>query len=181
MTKERKYLIVCGVVLLLAGFVYRFYPFNMGTAGSGLSIELKQKKIAKYSSTVKNRAAVEKHLESLKKKIASSSGRYLAGTTPALAAVDIQNIIGKIAEKTGVGIDRVDVKKEKKKEDSSVVSIPVRFTVTTTTRQLRDMIYWIESSEKLLRIIELSSTVGKIAYPEQIRTNVTVEGFFLEQ
>lgn len=180
MTKERKYLFLCGAVLLLAGLVYRFYPFDAGLTGSRENLALKQRKIIKYSSVVQQKESVEKHIKNLNRIVAASSKQILKGSTPALAAVDIQNILNQIADRVEISISRIDIKKETRIKGENIISIPVRFNIVSTTGQLKDMVYHIESSEKLLRIVDIKSNVLKKKYPEQIRSTITVEGFIRE-
>jgi len=180
MTKERKYLFLCGAVLLLAGLVYRFYPSDAGLTGSRESLALKQRKIIKYSSVVQQKGSLEKHLKKLSKIVAASSQQFLRGSTPALAAVDIQNILNQIADRVEISIPRIDIKKEVSIKGESIISIPVSFNIVSTTGQLKDMIYYIESSEKLLRVVDIKSDVLKKQYPEQIKSTITIEGFIRE-
>lgn len=180
MTKERKYLYLCGAVLLLAGLVYRFYPSDVGLTGFREGFALKQRKIIKYSSVVGQKESVEKHLKKLNKIVASSVKQFLKGSTPALAAVEIQNILNQIADKVEISISRIDIKKETREKGETIISIPVRFNIVSTTTQLKDMIYYIESSDKLLRIVDMKSNVLKKKHPEQIRSTITIEGFIRE-
>ncbi len=180
MTKERRYILIGGCLLVLFGLIYRFYPFGIDFLESDSGFELKLKKIQKYSAAVKQKPYIEKYLMKLNKVSAASLNVLLKGTTPALGAVDIQNTLNQIAQKVGVNITRIDIRKAKKLDADEIISIPVRFTITSTTRQLRDMIFFIESSPKLIRIIDIQSKVGQKKYPEYIRSTITVEGFIRE-
>ncbi len=166
--------------MLLAGFVYRFYPFGFEFLNETSDLALKQKKIAKYSAAIQLKPHIDKHLMALNKIAGESTNLFLRGTTPALAAVDIQNTLNSIAEKVGISISRMDVQKEKKLEKDNIVSIQVAFRITSTTRQLRDLVYYIETSEKLIRIIDIQANVQKNKGPEEIASSITVEGFIRE-
>ena len=180
MTKERKYILIGGCLLLLFGLICRFYPFGFEFLNGNAGIALKQKRILKYNVAVQQKPNIEKHLMKLNKITADSVNVFLKGTTPALAAVDIQNTLNRIAEKVGISISRIDIQKEKKLEEDEIISIPVRFRITSTTRQLRDMIFYIESSEKLIRIIDIQSNARKKKFPEHINSSITIEGFIRE-
>jgi len=166
--------------LLLAGFVYRFYPFGFEFLNGTSDLALKQKKIAKYSAAIQQKPYIDKHLMALNKIVGESANLFLKGATPALAAVDIQNTLNSIAEKVGISISRIDVQKEKKLEKENIVSIHVAFRIASTTRQLRDLLYHIEASEKLIRIIDIQANVQKNKNPEEIASSITVEGFIRE-
>lgn len=166
--------------MLLAGFIYRFYPFGFEFLNGSSDLALKQKRIAKYSLAIQQKPYIDKHLATLSKIAGESAHLFLKGATPALAAVDIQNTLNGIAEKVGVSVSRMDVQKEKKLEKENIVSIQVAFRITSTTRQLRDLMYYIEASEKLIRIIDIQSNVQRNKIPEEIASNIMVEGFIRE-
>lgn len=166
--------------MLLAGFIYRFYPFGFEFLNGSADLALKQKRIAKYSLAIQQKPYIDKHLATLSKTAGESAGLFLKGSTPALAAVDIQNTLNGIAEKVGVSVSRMDVQKEKKLEKENIVSIQVGFRITSTTRQLRDLIYYIEASGKLIRIIDIQANVQRNKIPEEIASSIMVEGFIRE-
>jgi len=166
--------------LLLAGFIYRFYPFGFEFLDGTSDLALKQKKIVKYSEAIQQKPYIDKHLIALSKIAGESAKLFLKGSTPALAAVDIQNTLNGIAEKVGVSVSRMDVQKEKKLEKDNILSIQVTFRITSTTRQLRDLIYYIEASEKLIRIVNIQANVQNNKTPEEIVSSITVEGFIRE-
>lgn len=180
MTKERKYLMLGGCLLLLAGIIYRFYPFGFEYLNGDSDIALKQKKVIKYRLELQQKPNIDKHLMALNKVAGESANVFLKGTTPALAAVDIQNILNNIAEKVGVSISRMDIQKEQKLEEDKIVIIRVGFKITSTTRQLRDMLYHIETSGKLIRIIDIQANAQRNKTPEEIVSSITVEGFIHE-
>lgn len=180
MTRERKILIACGAVLLAAALVYRFFPSGGISILGGDDLALKNRKIAKYLTVVENRKSVEKEMGQLEKAIASSSHLFLQGKTSALAAVDMQNVLNRIAEKVGITISRIDVGKPEKLENEAISMVTVKFSTVSTTRQLRDLIYALESSKKELRVRSIQSRVGKVAYPEQVSSTITIEGFSVE-
>jgi len=180
MTKERKYILIAGCLFIFLGLIYRFYPFGFDSFGDSPGIALKLKKIQKYTGVVNQKSYIEKYLTKLNKVYASSVNLFLMGSTPALGAVDIQNTLNKIAQKVGADIRRIDIRKAKKIENAGITRVPVRFSMTTTTRQLRDMIFHIESSPKLIRIINIQLSVAGKKLPESIRSTITVEGFIRE-
>ena len=180
MTKQRKYILIAGSLLLLIGAVYRFYPFGFAFLDGTSNLAFQQKKIAKYRVAVKQKPYIDKHLQALKKTADQAANQFLRGSTPALAAVDIQNTLNSIAEKVGISISRMDIQKEKKIEENNLVSIQVMFRIRSTTRQLRDLIYYLESSEKLIRIIDIRANVQRNKVPEEILSGITVEGFIRE-
>lgn len=180
MTKEKKYILIIGSLLLFVALIYRYSFFGVEFFSENQELELKQKKILKYEAAVQQKKYIEKYLVKLNRASAESEKIFLKGTTPALGAVDIQNTLNTIAQKVGINIQRIDIRKTKSLKGKNMISIPVRFTMNSTTRQLRDMIFYIENSKKLLRIINLTSNVRRVRHPERVDSSVTVEGFIRE-
>lgn len=187
MTNEYKKILIAGSILLVIALIYRFYPATGTLFNSTSDIELKTKMVSKYSGIVNQRKEIDKHIALLKDTFRVSSKALLNGRTSALAGVDIQNVINKIAQEVGIRIDRVDVKKKNKLGNKHpdkngvniLTNISVRFRIVSTVEQLQKFIYRIESAKKFLRIVNLKAKVRRVKYPEQIIADVIVEGFVL--
>ncbi len=109
MNKERKYILIGGAILLLIGAIYRFFPEIEAFQPSGEEIVLKQKKLIKYRQTVEERSQTDAKLIALNRSLERSEAGLLNGETPALAAVDIQNILNQIASKSKVEVKAMRV------------------------------------------------------------------------
>lgn len=182
MNKERKYILIVGALLLLIGAVYRFFPEIEELQPAGEEIVLKQKRLIKYRQTVQERSQTDARLIALNRSLERSEAGLLNGETPALAAVDIQNILNQIAGKSKVEVKAMRVLEPAEPEDGPPVKaqflrVPVQITVNSTVRQLKEILYGIESSSKLLRIMEMKVTAGRSKQSEQLYSTLVVEGF----
>ncbi|HPQ60370.1 MAG TPA: type II secretion system protein GspM [Syntrophales bacterium] len=176
LTKERKWLLGIGAVLLLMGLVYRFYPALSGLWPGDEEILVKAKQISKYRETVQNAGDLEGRLLALTRTVERFDSRLLNGDTPSLAAVDIQNILADITGRASVDIRTVRVLRPEDLEEQSYLRIPVQFLVTCSPRQLRDVLYGIESSPKLLVFERVRiSAMGKEG--EQVQGDIIVSGY----
>lgn len=176
MTKERKYILIIGAVLLLVGLVYRLMPEN-GTVSQDNDIAVKQEKLAKYREIAAQRAALEAELTTLKEQLKQAEAGLSSGDTPALASADIQNIISKIAEKSHAEVSAVRVLKAEEAENKDYLKLPIQLTLMSDTRQLKDFLYEIEASPKILKVAEMSVRVIRTKPDEQIQTTLTVNGY----
>ncbi len=184
MTKERKYILIGGAILLFFAAMYRFGPDFEGFDSLEDDIALKEKKLAKYYQIVQEKSDLEaKHMRFNHALVRAEAG-LLSGRTHALAAVDIQNILNDIAGRTGVEINSMRVLKQKNKpeeEEDSVenlyTSVHVQITLSSTIRQLKEVIYKIESSLKLLRVTGMRIRLTNVRQVEKIYSTLTVEGF----
>lgn len=176
LNKERKIILIGGIILLLAGVIYRFYPAIYSTVSVTDEIEFKKNHIDKYLKVVERRRSADREYKHLSGQYKRMEAMLLEGDTPSLAAVEIQNIISEIAEISSVRIDTIRVLSFKEAETHDYIRIPVRFSVKSTIVQLKEILYKIESSSKLLVITELDSEPVSVREQNEIRSNFVVEG-----
>ena len=175
--KRRRYLLIAGVVLLLCGFVFWLFPFFEGVQNGGGDMAAQKKRIAKYRQTLKGRGELEARLASLNKALERAEAGLLTGKTAALAAADIQNVLNDIARGSGVEIKSIQVLKSPQKDTDEYIGVPVQFTVSSTIRQLKDILYKVEASPKIFLTVErIGISVVGTGGPEQIRSDITVSG-----
>jgi hypothetical protein len=175
--KRRRYLLITGAVLLLFGFAFWLFPFFEGVQGGGTDIATQKKRVAKYRQTVKGRGELETRLAFLNMSLKKAEAGLLIGKTAALAAVDIQDILNEIALGSGVEIKSVQILKSQKQDSDLYISVPVQFTMSATIRQLKDILYKIETSPKFFLTVErIGISVFAVSGPGQVRCDVTVSG-----
>ena len=175
--KRRRYLLIAGGVLLLFGLSFWLFPFFEGMQGGETDIAAQKRRVAKYRQTVKGRGEFEARLASLNKTLERAEAGLLTGKTAALAAVDIQNVLNEIAIGSGVEMRSVQVPRPQPKDTEQYISVPVQFTVSASIRQLKDILYKIEASQKFFLTVErIGISVAGAGGPGQIRCDITVSG-----
>ena len=181
--KNRRYLLMAGILLLLAGAVYRFWPsiqeLSQGLSGRDEDILLKQKQIAKYQQVLQARGDLEKRVESLEKTLKKRESELFAGETPAIAAADIQKVLQEIAQKSQVEIKTVRVLKPEEVGNQYYLNIPVQLNIDGTIRNLKDFLYGIMVSPKCLTVKKVGLRVlrRRRSSADTIRADITVYGF----
>ncbi|MDM8522736.1 type II secretion system protein GspM [Desulfococcaceae bacterium HSG8] len=188
MTKERKYILIGGAILLLIGAIYRFGPADFdGFHPLGEEISLKERKLVKYRQMVQERNELDGKLIALNRSLERAETGLLTGETPSLAAVDIQNILNEIGSRSEVEITsmRVLAPKNHLARDKGVTEespagqytgIPVQISIVSTIRQLKELLYGIETSSKFLRVTEMKVR-ARDRQVKKIYSTFTVEGF----
>lgn len=175
--KRRRYLLIGGAVLLLCGFVFWLFPFFEGVRNGEGDIAAQMKRVAKYRQTLKGRGELEARLASLTKTLERAEAGLVTGKTAALAAAEIQNVLNEIAMGSGVEIKSIQVLKSPQKDTDPYVSVPVQFTVSAAIRQLKDILYKVETSPKIFLTVErIGISVVGAGGPGQIRSDITVSG-----
>ena len=177
MTKERKYILIAGAVLLACGLVYRFYPALSGYFSVADQAAVKQAQIRKYQSAVAQKKSLQKQKSILQNRLKKLETSLLTGTTASLAAVNLQDFIKKIADANDIEINSTRVMSpESEKEEAKYQLIPVRFSITSGVPQFKNLLYEIETAPRLLIITELSVDSLHTQKPGKIRANITVAG-----
>jgi len=175
-TKERRYILIAGLVLLLIGATYRFYPGVRDVLFVGDEIAIKKQQLRKYHKVALERDVMNKHVISLNRNVERLQTGLLEAPSVSLAAVNIQNLLNEIAEKAGTDIERARVLKADETENKKYLNIAVEFMIKVHTEGLKQILYEIESSPKYLMVERLTITThGKGDIPE-LRVDMIVSG-----
>ncbi|MCP4692960.1 MAG: hypothetical protein GY859_33270 [Desulfobacterales bacterium] len=175
--KERKVILGVGVLLLLAGVVYRFYPDVRGYFLSRGDVALKEQRLLTYEKMIQKKEDLKTELQLLKVSLGKAESGLLTGKTRALAAVDVQNIINGIVSRNEAQVQRMRVLTPVDHGKTGYLGIPVQITLRCSIRQLKEVLYSIETSRKLLRMTELKIRSIKRRHADIIQSTLTVEGF----
>jgi hypothetical protein len=171
--RRRRLLLSVGAVVLLLGLGYRLYPSGDGVDGGDGGLDAVGKRVAKYRQVVNGKSDLEARLAALRKSLQQAEAGLLTGETPA------QGTLNEIALAGGVEIKSMQVlpSQEGKQESALYASVPVQFSVTLTARQLRDILYRIETFPRFFLTVQWirMSTVGA-GEPGMIRCDMAVAG-----
>lgn len=177
MSKERRYIIIAGAILLLIGAVYRFYPDVRQFFSFQNEFALKRKNLIKYQQMVKEKNALEAALSAMEGQLQTAEAGLLSGETAAIAAVEIQNTLNEIAEENNVEIRSMQVMKPEGQKDEPYVSVPVQISIQTNTRGLKNVLYGIEASPKTFHITNLRVRTSGRTESDRIEAAFTVTGY----
>jgi hypothetical protein len=88
------------------------------------------------------------------------AARLLTGGTPALAASELQSIIGRYAEQSSISVTRMNVVGEPAPLEPGLSAIPLQLTAESDVFGLADFLARLQHGEKLVAIEEITVTVG---------------------
>jgi len=180
--KTRTSIVIIGALLLALAVAYRFWPDTEIFGSPIVEMEIKTKQIQKYREALREKGAVEARKSFLSKTIAAAENGLLTGKTPALAAVEIQNILDGIAKTTKGDIKTLRILKTEDVQKEPYVMVPVEFTLTSTIRQLNEIIYEIEASPKYLYIQQMRIDVARArGSSATIQSQITVAGIMRKE
>jgi type II secretory pathway component PulM len=175
MTRERKIILLVGAFLLLAGAAYRFWPLMSFGAEDGVSAEKQWERYRRYQSQAARKEGLEAEWVALNRALARAEGSLLAGDTPSLAGVDLQNILTEVARRSGIEIRSMRVVPDRNPQ--RVYSLAkVQIQLEAKIDALGEFLYRLAASRKLIRVAEARFRVSGRQLGEPIRANLTVEG-----
>lgn len=177
LTRERKIILVIGVILLLFGAVYRFGPSFGDLLPSGEEVSVKARRLAKYRQKVAEREQLHQQVVDLTRRLERARGELLSGATPALAAVEIQNIINEIVFADQIEIVSLSTLKPAESDIAGYLEVPVQVNLKLTIRQLLDLLYKLESAPQLLAVSMLNVRKTAVSGPGQLQALLTVTGY----
>ena len=178
--KRISYILLGGGVILLLGLAYRLFPL-LGNMSSNEETILKERQVAKYRKVIQEKTKLEERFSSLKRTLEQVESGVFSGETPSLAAADIQKIVDEITSRSDVSIKEVRVSKPEQSSFENYLSIPVEFSFNCSIRQLKDILYHIDTSTKHLTVSKIQLNLIGGSQNDQIQANLTVAGIMKKE
>ena len=175
-SRERKYILIIGAILLAFGLIYRFYPALSDVFFLDQEAETLQAQIRKYQSVIAKKEGLQSEKSRLRNRLKSIEKSLLPGSTASLAAVNLQEFIKNAAEAEAIEIDSMRVMSTRQEEGLDYTLVPVRFVINSNGRQLKNLLFQIESAPRLLIIRDLRVDSREERTPGKLRATMTVEG-----
>jgi hypothetical protein len=176
LNRERKILLIGGLLVIFAGAIYRFSPSLPSFITNSDEMSSREKELKKYRIALEEKQQLEAILVSAERELARNEAGLLSQKTPALAAVEIQNMINDIAEQRKIPVQSIRHLKSKPKEKGDYMTVPVEVKMTATTRQMVGAFFSIENSRRLLRITSIRIRSPNMRDKEKLSCTFTVEG-----
>ena len=101
--------------------------------------------------------------------------RFLSKTNPSLAASEQQELLEKLANKTGVNIIRFRVDKPKYTE--RLLTISTEVTIRSKLRNLTNFVHLLESNQKFIVIEKISLQRINKTDLEELQAQLTISGY----
>ena len=135
--------------------------------------------LKKYEKIINQKSEVEKNLAQMKRNLSKIKGKLLKGSTPSLAAAEMQKMLEKISKVHDLELKSVKVKEAEKEGDFLV--IPLELRLTTDLNRTRKFLTDLEKNQKYLIIPQLKISVKNQRDPKEVIVTIVVSGFFMEE
>lgn len=178
--RDKKILTIGG--LAVAAFLFITYvisPFFESEQEIRDKTEQREGLLKKYEKIINQKSEVEKDLAQMKRKLAKIKGKLLKGSTPSLAAAEMQKMLEKISKVHDLELKSVKVKEAEKEGDFLV--IPLELRLTTDLNRTRKFLTDLEKNQKYLIIPQLKISVKNQRDPKEVIVTIVVSGFFMEE
>jgi len=178
--RDKKFLTVGALALLLFLVInYIIIPFIQSEREIREGTEQKEVTLEQYERIIAGRAEVEKQLAQVKKKQTQLNAKLLTGSTPSLAAADMQKMLEKIAATHDLEMKSVKVQDGEKQGD--LLTIPLEIRLQTDLERTRKFLADIEKSQKHLIVPSLKISVQNQRDPKEVIVTMVVTGFFMKE
>ena len=175
--REQRVLIFGSLVALaVIGYLYGYEPLHNRIVRDQELIPALERSLTKARQLIAQRGALAQELHNLSTTIEEAKAKLLPGSTPALAASELQNRVKGLSNELGV-----EVRSERvlpTVERGELVEVPVEITVSTGVRELTGLLYRLQV-ENLLTLSDVKVRVVSVGQPRELLTTLTISGYIL--
>jgi len=180
-SKRDKKILTIGVlaVALILIMNYVLFPFIEGEKDIRERTQQKEMVLQKYEKIINQREEIEKKLNQLRGKQNQLNRRLLKGSTPSLAAAEMQKTLEGISRAHDLELKSVKVKDAE--ERGEFLAIPLEIRLTTDLNRTRKFLADLEKNSKYLIIPQLKISVKNQRDPKEVIVTLVVTGFFMRE
>jgi hypothetical protein len=148
---------VAATVLLV---MFALLPLRERWTSEESTYSASRDRYVRLQTLVASESRLRQALEAQQQALRASVGLLATGSTPALAASNLQALVQRYAEESVVQLDRIFVAGEAKADSLGLVSIPVQLQGQGDIYGLVDFLFRLQHGEKLLVIDDLTISAG---------------------
>jgi hypothetical protein len=154
--------VIGGAAFALIALVLTFavLPYARRWSEKMAAIEAAREQRTRLQTLLASEDAIRRALDGRRAARRTYAARLLTGGTPALAASELQSIIGRYAEQSSVSVTRMNVVGEPAPIEPGLSAIPLQLTAESDVYGLADFLARLQHGEKLVAVEEITVTVG---------------------
>ncbi|MBU0484144.1 MAG: type II secretion system protein M [Proteobacteria bacterium] len=178
LTKERKIILLAGVILLALAAGYRLVPF-LRQSFSGTEEVFSEQRIVKLQKKAQQKEQLDRQLQTLSRQLSQAEAVLLGGATYSLAAVEIQNLLYDLAKQHGFEIKSVRVMNSDKPDDKTpavYAKVSVQAQIELSTGQLKELLYGVAKAAKIIRVENIEINPLKRGQADKLTATMTLTG-----
>lgn len=149
-----------GIAAALLLLTFAVIPYARRWRAQSAAIEGAREQRDRLRSLIASEDALRRALDARLAARGSYASRLASGETPALAASELQALIGRYAEESGVSVNRMSVAGDASPLEPGLVAIPLQVTAEGDVHGLAAFLARLQDGEKLLAVEEINVTAG---------------------
>ena len=149
--------LIAALALLLA---FAIVPFARRWRADSAAIDAAREQHDRLRALIADEARIREALDQRRAARNTYAARLASGETAALAAAELQALIGRYAEESSVSINRMSVVGDPTPLEGGLPAIPLQVTAEGDVRGLADFLARLQRGEKLIAIDEITVTAG---------------------
>ena len=178
--RDKKVLMIGALAVALFLVInYVISPFIESENDIQEGTEQKEMLLQKYEKVINQRGEIEKKLAKMKREQSGLNEKLLKGSTPSLAAAEMQKMLENISKKYDLELKSVKVKDAE--ESGEFLAIPLEIRLTTDLNSTRKFLADLEKNSKYLIIPKLKISVKNRRDPKEVIVTLVVTGFFMKK
>lgn len=178
--RDRKFLRLGTLaVALILVMNYVLFPFMESEKDIRERTQQQEMVLQKYEKIIKQKEKIEKRLNQLEREQNQQNRKLLKGSTPSLAAAEMQKMLEKISRTHDLELKSVKVKDAEERDE--FLAIPLEIRLTTDLNRTRKFLADLEKNSKFLVIPKLKISVKNQRDPKEVIVTLIVTGFFMKE
>lgn len=178
--RDKKFLVggaLASVLFLIITYVIA--PFIESEKEIQEGTQQKEMILQKYERIINQRGEVEKKLAQLRGKQNEVSRALLQGSTPSLAAAEMQKILEKMSSTHELELKSVKV--QDAEERGAFLAIPIEVRLITDLNRTRKFLADLEKNQKYFTIPQLRISVQNQRDPKEVIVTLVITGFCMKE
>jgi Tfp pilus assembly protein PilO len=180
-SKRDKRILTIGFIAVVITLImnYVLFPFIESEKDIRERTQQKEMVLQKYEKIMNQREEIEKKLNQLRGNQNKLNNKLLKGSTPPLAAAEMQKVLEKLSKTHELELKSVKVKDEE--ERGEFLAIPLEIRLVTDLNRTRKFLADLEKNPKYLTIPKLKISVKNQRDPKEVIVTLVVTGFFMKE
>ena len=159
--REQRVVAVGGAIAAAALLVvFALLPLQHWWSSRESSYSASHERWVRLQTLVASQGRLRRALEEQQRAQQVSVGLLATGSTPALAASNLQALVQRYAEESSVQLDRIFVAGQSKADSQGLMTVPVQLQGQGDIYGLVDFLFRLHHGEKLLVIDDMTITAG---------------------
>lgn len=178
--RDKKFLVGGALAFVLFLIItYVIAPFIESEKEIQEGTQQKEMILQKYERIINQRGEVEKKLAQLRGKQNEVSRALLQGSTPSLAAAEMQKILEKMSSTHELELKSVKV--QDAEERGAFLAIPIEVRLITDLNRTRKFLADLEKNQKYFTIPQLRISVQNQRDPKEVIVTLVITGFCMKE